>query len=130
MRPTAWVQEICSDWALWQEGLASYISERLHPAASLAAVPLDSTLARRVQPRLPALAADLLARLDSLSPDVHRDYLSGTPRSPGMIPRSGYYVGLLVARQVARGRTTGQLLALRGETLRREIEAALRNLAR
>lgn len=115
-------------WALWQAGLASYISERLNPTASLGEVLLDSTLVRRVQPRLTAVVGDILGHLDSLSPGVHQDYLSGTPRSPDMISRAGYYVGLLVGRRVARGRTTSELVALSGASLRREMQTALRAL--
>src|SRR5580698_1216345 len=55
---------------IWQEGLATYVSQMLNPDASLADVLLDTRLAEEGPRFIPMLARSLLAELESTDDDV------------------------------------------------------------
>jgi hypothetical protein len=112
-------------WLLWSEGLATYVSQTLNPQATPEQVLLSKTLEREAAPLLPALAKDLRENLTSTSTAYLFDYLSSSPRRKEIPPRAGYYVGLLVARELARARKPAGLARLGGEELLREMREAL-----
>ena len=113
---------------MWLEGLAVYTSKLLNPTAPDKEVLVSYTLAADVKARWPGLGAEVRKYLDStkkadidafhFAPDVHRP----VPR------RTGYYVGMLVARQLAKKYTFAQMCRLTGPKLRSEIEQALLEL--
>lgn len=119
-RPAIWM-------ALWFEGLAVYVSQRLNPRASARELLLGD-LPETVPPRLGEIVPLLLAELDSGSPLVYAKFFLKS--GDGTVPRRcGYYLGLRVAEALGRGRTLRSLARLQGPALRREVEAALRALA-
>jgi len=89
-------------WALWNEGLASYVSWQLNPTLTAPEIfwnPRD--MEARLQPKLAEAARRLLADLDG-----HEQYdrwFMGGENPPGLPPRSGYYLGYLLAKQLDRG---------------------------
>jgi hypothetical protein len=113
---------------MWLEGLAVYTSKHLNPTAPDREVLVSNTLAADVKSRWPRLGAEVRKCLDStkkadidafhFAPDVHRP----VPR------RTGYYVGMLVARQLAKKYTFPEMCRLAGPKLRAEIEQALLEL--
>jgi hypothetical protein len=100
----------------------------LNPTAPDKEVLISYTLAADVKARWPRLGAEVRKYLDAtkkadidafhFAPDVHRS----VPR------RTGYYVGMLVARHLAKKYTFAQMCRLTGPKLRSEIEQALLEL--
>jgi hypothetical protein len=113
-------------WALWQEGLASYVSRQLNldlPEEKACCLPP----AAPVEAMLPRLASELRQHLDSEDETVYRRFFLGGQEQD--IPvRSGYLVGYRVAAELGRTRTLQQLASLRFEALRPLIDQALLTL--
>jgi hypothetical protein len=119
---------------LWAEGLATYVSMKLTPGATLSdALILPADLEERAKPMLPAIATRLKRYLDG--PDVETFNLLftyGGPQAPvlGLPWRSGYYVGFLVAAELGKTRTVDQLAHLRGPMLYDLIGETLGKIAK
>ncbi len=117
--------------SLWNEGLATYMSERLNPGASPASMLLDvpSGLVATCEKNRAFLLADLRSKLDTRDPVPYGEYFlfgSKDPRRPG---RAGYYLGYLVARVLAARSSVSDLIALKGPALRARIIEGLDALA-
>jgi hypothetical protein len=113
---------------MWLEGLAVYTSKLLNPTAPDREVLVSDSLATAVKARWPRLGAELRKHLDSTK-KADIDAFHFTPdRARSIPPRTGYYVGMLVARQLAKKYTFPQLARLAGPQLRTEIEQALLEL--
>jgi hypothetical protein len=117
--------------ALWTEGLATYISRVLTPGATLAEALLSKKLAERAQPLMPRMAADLLAGMDRVEPELFNTYFTSGPTAEkhSLPARAGYYVGYVVAERLAQRHSLDQLAHLKGTKLHDEIGNALRVLA-
>lgn len=116
--------------ALWNEGLATFVSHRLNPAASD-----DQLLLTQPVPLRAAIEADrkaalcpVLARLDSTADEDIRPLFMGRAAGGPLPPRYGYYVGYLVAGDIGRTRSLKALAAMPGEQVRPLIEESLRRL--
>lgn len=112
-------------WALWAEGLASYVSRRLNPNVPEKDIccipPLDAADVSRV-------AAELTPILDSKDRKVYARYFLGG--QPIDIPaRSGYAVGYRIAAEAGKTRTLEELAALGPDEVRAIEDEALRHLA-
>jgi hypothetical protein len=89
-------------WALWSEGLATYVSWKLNPtltAPEIFWIPRD--MEAQLQPKLREAARLMLADLDG-----HEGYgrwFMGDSSPPGLPTRSGYYLGYLLAKELDRG---------------------------
>jgi hypothetical protein len=89
-------------WALWNEGLATYVSWKLNPtltAPEIFWMPRD--MEEQMQPKLAEAARLMLADLDG-----HEGYgrwFMGGQNAPGLPSRSGYYLGYLMARHLDKG---------------------------
>lgn len=118
---------------LWAEGLATYASRALTRGATVEqALLLPADLAQRAAPLTARIAADLLAHLDRVDPDVYRIYFTYGNKAVaarGLPWRSGYYIGYLVAERLARRRTLGQLAHMPPRQVHALIRDALREMA-
>lgn len=115
---------------VWSEGLATYVSARLNPDATLLDLLLrDSTLAREGPARERALAARLLAQLDDTTGEAQARWFQAFRTDLDQPARAGYYLGYRVAQQVGAERPLHALAALEGEELHRLVRAALARLA-
>jgi hypothetical protein len=113
---------------MWLEGLAVYTSKVLNPTAPDREVFVSDSLAADVKSRWPRLGAEVRKYLDS-SKKADIDAFHFAPDLKRHVPRrTGYYVGMLVARQLAKKHTFAQLCRLAGPQLRAEIERALLEL--
>lgn len=112
-------------WAVWKEGLATYVSRRLNPnVAETQVCCLPDVPA--VTAAMPTLIPELLSRLDSeTQADYARYLLGGATDIPA---RSGYYLGYRVAAQLGESRSLAQLARLPPEAVRPLLESALRAL--
>ena len=101
---------------VWQEGLATYVSQVLNPEESLADVLLDPRLAEEGPKFVPMFAHSLLAHLESKDDATTAVYLSY--RRGGLVPaRMGYLIGYEIARKIAATRPITELARLRGHAL-------------
>jgi hypothetical protein len=113
---------------LWLEGLAVYMSKKLNPEAPDTETLLSARVAADVAALWPRLGADIREHLDSSKKDDIDLYLFDSDES-GRIPRrSGYYVGMLIAEELAKKHTFPELCRLSGPTLRTKVNEALREL--
>ena len=116
--------------ALWSEGLAVLVAQRLNPRATDAELLLTSP--RPIRPevdrnRVAAVCA-VATRLSSTdSADYASLFSNGSPIS-GLPPRFGYYVGYLVATEAARYRSLTELAHLNNENARDLVTATLEHL--
>lgn len=112
-------------WAVWKEGLATYVSRRLNPNVAekeVCCLPDVTT----VTAAMPTLIPELLSKLDSdQQADYTRYLLGGATDIPA---RSGYYFGYRVAMQLGETRSLAQLARMPPEAVRPLLESALRAL--
>ncbi len=100
---------------LWQEGLAVHVAYELNPGATPSELLLDLPpgLVPDTERQLAASLAQLNGVLDSTD---HRHvsglFSGGAGDGTGLPARRGYYLGLLVAREVAKGRDLDALARL------------------
>lgn len=115
--------------ALWGEGLATYVAQALNPGTGGVAIfGIPRSTPQRVLADLPALAKGMRAVLDSTSPDDYRRYFLGKDDGAAVPARSGYVIGYLVAKKLARRHTLQELAHTPVRQLRPEIEQALADL--
>lgn len=117
-------------WAqLWEEGLATYISQKMNEGSSETQVLMSPTLATATTPILARVAQELLDNADSSDKKEYAAFFYGINGRPDLPPRCGYYVGYRIAQQIGVGRTLQQLSELRGLELKNEILEVLRQMA-
>jgi hypothetical protein len=113
---------------IWQEGLATYVSQMLNPDASLAAVLLDPRLAEEGPKFVPMVAHSLLPQLKAKDDATTVRYLSY--KRGGQIPaRMGYLIGYEIARRTAATHQITELARLRGRPLLNLVRRETENLA-
>jgi hypothetical protein len=101
---------------VWQEGLATYVSQVLNPGASLSDILLDPRLADEGPKFIPAIAASLQRDLSSTDDTTAGLYLSY--RRGGLVPsRMGYLIGYEIAKKAAADHALVDLARLRGDSL-------------
>jgi len=114
--------------SLWEEGLATYVSQQMNPGTTDAVALMSPALAGKSQAVLPILARELLANFDSLDQKEYAAFFYGSNGRADIPPRAGYYVGLLIAREIAAGRPLTTVANLQGASLRAAVFAALQRL--
>ena len=113
---------------IWQEGLATYVSQLLNPDASLADVLLDARLAQEGPKYVPTVARSLLSQLESTDDATTALYLSY--RRDGQIPaRMGYLIGYEIAKKMAATHPVTELARLRGWALQNLVRREMQSLA-
>jgi Predicted Zn-dependent protease (DUF2268) len=113
---------------IWQEGLATYVSQVLNPDASLADVLLDPRLAEQGPQFVPMLARNLMAQLESRDDATTTQYLAY--QRGGWIPaRMGYLIGYQIARRTAATHQLTELARLRGHALLNLVREEMQALA-
>ncbi len=114
---------------LWIEGLATCVSMSMDGDGSVERALMSDRLPAELPPVLPALARELVVKLDSRSLVDTRDlFWLGGERSD-IPPRSAYGIGALVAEDVLARRGLAAAMRLSGAELRREVGTALARLA-
>lgn len=106
-------------WALWNEGLATYVSHQLNPALSPAQIfwyPQDLDV--QVERDLPRFAALLLQDFDATGGKTHSRWFDAGSSIDGPPPRAGYYLGYLLAQELSRGRLLSELARMPPDEVR------------
>ena len=115
--------------SLWEEGLATWISQQMNAGSTLADALMSPTLAGAAAPRVPGLARELLDNFASTDEREYAAFFFGSNDRHDLPPRCGYYVGYRVAQQLAAGRTLRELAVLQGADLETAVRQALQSLA-
>jgi hypothetical protein len=119
--------------SLWAEGLPTYVSARLNPSNPLSdALIFPKDLEARAKPFVPQMASELLAAADRVDPATFAKFFeveSPGAKHLGWPPRSGYYVGYLVAQDLGRRGSLSKLAHMQGPALRAELGRSLERLA-
>ncbi|MGE0328631.1 MAG: hypothetical protein AB7S68_40325 [Polyangiaceae bacterium] len=115
--------------ALWGEGLAVYVAKRLNPAATNRQLVLTDEMVEQGEAKLPKLAAEMLANLDSGDEAFYTDWFRGAGKRTDMPVRMGYFLGYKVAEVLGRSRSLKDLAAMKDPELRTQIGHALETLA-
>ena len=115
---------------LWMEGLAIHVSEVLNPDATNAELLLDRPLGLvpRTQQALTASLEDLAKALDSEDDDVYADLFNGGPEKTALPRRRGYYLGLLVAREISKTHSIQSLAKMSASEARPLVVKAVNDL--
>ena len=117
--------------ALWSEGLAVLVAQRLNPRATDAELLLSSP--RPIRPevdrnRVAAICA-VTSRLSSTDSADYASLFSNGSQIANLPPRFGYYVGFLVATEAAAQRSLIELAHLGNDNARDLVIATLAQLA-
>jgi hypothetical protein len=115
--------------ALWGEGLATFVSWRMNPGVSLDVALLQPGIPEGAQPHLAQIASDLLQHLHEEDKATYNHYFVANQQPQGYPPRAGYYVGFLIAQNLASRYTLPQLAKLKGDELTDVIIQELRELS-
>ena len=113
---------------MWAEGLATYVSQALNPAATPAQVLLSDQLAALDEPRTRRLACIVNDDLDSTARNESRLLFDSGVHPDGLPPNGGYLIGELAAKRLAAHRSLRQLAALNGDELRTALGAEVGSL--
>jgi hypothetical protein len=116
--------------ALWREGLATYVAERMNPGATDRQLLLTSPMPLRaaVEPHLAEAVCLARAKMDSTDDADLRPFFQGGASPGAFPPRFGYYVGYRIARQIGGHMSLAALARLTQTTARPRIERAMRDL--
>ena len=110
---------------LWQEGLAVYATRVLNPGATKMEIYLSNTLPDEAGGMVPKLAKEIHQKLYSTSREDDAGFFNMTTKRKDIPAKSGYYIGSLVAEELAKKYTLMELARLQGKPLTEEIEAVL-----
>lgn len=115
--------------SLWQEGLATYVAERMNPGlddrALLLAVP--RAIRPEVEPRLTEAMCLVRSKLQSTDEDDYAMlfFANGGKSQGSWPPRFGYYLGYVLAKQLGGTMPLDHLAKLPPDEITTKLEAAL-----
>jgi len=95
--------------ALWAEGLATYVSEKLNPNASIEDLMLGQDLVRDVNKSLDKHWINLHSNLESTTDKDYETYFLVSSKNPSIVKRAGYYLGYLLAKEVGKTKTINEM---------------------
>lgn len=113
---------------IWGEGLATYVSHRLNQKATMEQILLNKTLESESKASLPFLLKQARENIDSGEPEIWKPFMSAGKNDKGIPPRSGYYIGYLIAKELGKKSSLQELARLQGEDLRKKMVKALEKL--
>jgi hypothetical protein len=117
-------------WNLWEEGLATYVSDALNPGATHDEISVPDDLIRRATPLIPELSRKLLQHLDDPDGAETYGYFFLGPLDRTDVPaRNGYLIGWRIAQELGRSRTLSELARMPPEQARVEVTRLLTSFA-
>lgn len=117
---------------LWEEGLATYVSDAMNPGASDSELLLDFPKGMRAatEAKLAASWAHLTQVLDKSDPSLYSELFSTKAGNSSLPARRGYYLGYLVAREAAKTRDLPALAAMGCKETRTLVETTIQKLSK
>jgi hypothetical protein len=116
-------------WALWMEGLATYVSRTLNPGLPESSACCFPDI-EAVSKQRSAIAAQLLARLDSVKDEDYRRFMLGGQKDLDIPQRSGYYIGYLIAQHLGERHSLAELARMPPVEVRAAVQRELENMSR
>lgn len=113
--------------SLWAEGLATYVSEVMNPGSSLKDIMLDIPvgLVDACEKDIEFLWADMGSYLDSNDEGAYERYFLLSSKDKRVPLRAGYYLGYLLAKDLAKNHTVDELVKMDTDQLRKLIGEAV-----
>ena len=117
--------------ALWKEGLATYVSEKLSSNATPAEIMLEipNGLFENCQANLKTLSTFLKKNLKAVDEDIYTLYFLMTGGGDKIPKRAGYCVGYFAAKEVAKGLSLSQMVSLSEAEVYSRLSTALNSLS-
>jgi hypothetical protein len=117
-------------WNLWEEGLATYVSDVLNPGATHDEISVSDDLIYRATPMIPELSRKLLAHLDDPAEgDLYGSFFLGPLDRTDVPARNGYLIGWRIAQELGRTRSLAELARLTPAQARSEVARVLKTFA-
>jgi hypothetical protein len=111
---------------LWAEGLATYVSMKLNPPASMQdALFLPNDLVKRSQPVLRGLISEILPNLDRVDPELFSKLFLFHGADANPPSRVGYYIGALAAQRIGEQHSLFALAHMQADSVRTELSRTL-----
>lgn len=116
--------------ALWAEGLATYVSMKLNPGATLQdALILPKDLVAQASPRRAELAALIAPHLDQSNHAIFAEFFEYHLQKSAIPPRVGYYLGAVIAQHLNRDFTLFDLAHLQPSAVKKLEKHVLEEIA-
>jgi hypothetical protein len=118
---------------LWLEGLATYVSQQMNPAAPMASVLMDKELPNVTDDQVQVLAEMFLKNaeekaFDDKKPEIYKKWFAIDPKynvGKGLPARCGYLLGLRVAQELAKTHSLTEMGHWKVADIHRNVRAAL-----
>ncbi|WP_342115716.1 hypothetical protein [Pseudoduganella sp. OTU4001] len=116
---------------LWREGLATYVSKAMNPAATEQDLVLHfpNNMAERTRAVLPQAWSQLSSVLDSSERAMYSELFAASDKPSDLPRRRGYYLGYLIAQEAAKTRDLPALAAMDCKQVREVIDASIAKLS-
>lgn len=115
--------------SLWAEGLAAYASAVVAPGLRRSAyLGFPAEKMNRCYDLLPLLAADLKKNMGGNDHRLQRIYFGAEPNDTQVPPEAGYYVGFLIAENLSREYSLGELARMPADRVYGLVEKELTRL--
>jgi hypothetical protein len=115
--------------SLWEEGLATYVAERMNPGTDDRGLLLTMPRPIRpeVEPRLAEAMCLIRSKLQSTDEDDYAMFFfgSGGKAQGDWPPRFGYYLGYVLAKRLGEAMSLDDLAKLPPEAVKERLEATL-----
>lgn len=114
--------------ALWVEGLATYASEALNPGASCTEISLDcpTNLVPACEKDINFLWNTALKFLTMKDDAAYKTFFLLSSQDVRIPKRAGYYLGYLIAKELAKSHSLHQLAQMNASTILPLIEATIK----
>jgi hypothetical protein len=96
---------------MWEEGLATYISQQMNPGATEAQALMSGTLGGQARAMLPALAQELRSNAESLDKDEYAAFFFGQNSRPDLPPRGAELKAAVMQALEQLATESGRLIA-------------------
>ncbi|RZF93768.1 hypothetical protein EXT42_04880 [Pseudoalteromonas sp. CO302Y] len=123
----------CKDelWcSIWTEGLATYVSHKLTPAASDDELMLNipSNLVKKIRTRKLDSLVDLKKKFYSKKPEIYSSFFNFAKDETKLPYRRGYYLGYILAKEIGKNYSLEQLAKMDKKTVESLLQKGLDSL--
>ncbi len=118
--------------ALWAEGLATYVSEKLNPESTHKEMMLDvpEGMVTKIENDIDFYWNDLRNKLRSNSKDDYAKYFLMSAQKSRITIRSGYYLGYLLAKEIGKTKTLSEMAKMKPKSILPMLERKIDELAK
>jgi len=116
--------------SLWSEGLATYISKKLNPNASLKEMllGLPEGMTEDIKKTWDYHWKDLSSKLTSAKDEDYESYFLFSSKHKKIIKRAGYYLGYLIAEEIGKTKTVTEMAKMSSNEVLPLIKKAIHTI--